>query len=348
MRVPLLLRGPASRQPGHRLPSRRLAWHRPGPAVKSDSQAPDPARQNDRSPQSPPAVRRRPRPGRIFAAFDRRDQHRFRTQFLPTLRDSGNHEPVWAFAYGLFPSELARLEAQPGVTVVAVPHNGVCPALRRLRDFQRVVADWPEDTPVAYWDAGDILFQGQLGPLWDMVDAHPDILLITAEPKSYPENPVIRVWSDWILDPSARARAFEIMSTHVFLNSGFAAATASALLSYLREGDRLLNSHALLGVDDWGDQVALNVHCHSNPGCWKTIEPGWNYTLAGRETDEYRITLDGRAKRLAGGPVHVLHGNDRSLRWLELPPWKQPAPHTSTPPHVLTHAEYAREQWKRD
>jgi len=56
-----------------------LAWHRPGPAVKSDSQAPDPARQNDRSPQSPPAVRRRPRPGRILAAFDRRDQHKFRT-----------------------------------------------------------------------------------------------------------------------------------------------------------------------------------------------------------------------------------------------------------------------------
>ncbi|MGZ3382839.1 MAG: glycosyltransferase family 2 protein, partial [Isosphaeraceae bacterium] len=149
-----------------------------------------------------------------------------------------------------------------------------------------------------------------------MVDAHPDILLITAEPKSYPENPVIRVWSDWILDPSARARAFELMSTHVFLNSGFAAGTASALLSYLREGDRLLNSHALLGVDDWGDQVALNVYCHRNPSCWKTIERGWNYTLAGQETDEYRITLDGRAKRLAGGPVHVLHGNDRSLRWL--------------------------------
>jgi len=77
------------------------------------------------------------------------------------------------------------------------------------------------------------------------------------------------------------------------------------------------------------------VYCHRNPGCWKTIERGWNYTLAGRETDEYRITLDGRAKRLAGGPVHVLHGNDRSLRWLELSPWKQPAPHASTPPHVL-------------
>jgi len=215
-------------------------------------------------------------------------------------------------------------------------HDGVCPALRRLKDFQRVVAAWPEETPVAYWGAGDILFQGQLEPLWDLVDAHPDVLLITSEPKSYPENPVIRIWSDWVLDPSARARAFEIMSTNVFLNSGFAGGTASALLSYLREGDHLLNSPALHGVGEWGDQVALNLYCycHANPGRWKTIDRGWNYSLAGREPEEFQIALDGRAKRLDDGPVHVLHGNARSLRWLELSPWKQPSPHATTWPHV--------------
>jgi hypothetical protein len=298
-----------------------LAWHRPVPAVRPGTHEAVPGYRNNPSPQATTRARQGPRPGRILAAFDRRDQHRFRTQFLQTLRSSGNHEPVWAFAYGLFPSELARLEAQPGVTVIAIPHDGICPALRRLSDFQRVVAGWPADTPVAYWDAGDIRFQGQLGALWNLVDARPDVLLITAEPKSYPDNPVIRPWSDWIIDPSARARAFELMSNHVFLNSGFAAGTASALLSYFREGDRLLNSPALRGVDYWGDQVALNMYCHSNPGCWETIEPGWNYTLAGRESDEYRITLDGRAKRLDGGHVHVLHGNDRSLRWLELSPY---------------------------
>ena len=180
-------------------------------------------------------------------------------------------------------------QAQPGVTVIAIPHDGVCPALRRLRDFQCVVAEWPEDTPVAYWDAGDVLFQGPLEPLWHLVDAHPDILLIATEPKSYPENPVIRMWSDRVIDPSARARAFEIMSTHVFLNSGFAAGTASALLSYLRAGDHLLNSPALHGVGHWGDQVALNLYCHANPGRWKTIDRGWNYALAGREPEEFQI-----------------------------------------------------------
>ena len=47
--------------------------------------------------------------GRILAAFDRRDHVRFRTQFLRSLRASGNSETVWAFAYGLYPTELARL-----------------------------------------------------------------------------------------------------------------------------------------------------------------------------------------------------------------------------------------------
>ncbi len=197
-----------------------------------------------------------------------------------------------------------------------------------------MVAAWSEETPVAYWDAGDILFQGQLEPLWNLVDALPGVLLITAEPKSYPENPVIRAWSDTVIDLSARARAFQVMSTNVFLNSGFAAGTASALLSYLRAGDRLLNSPALHGVDHWGDQAALNLYCHANPGRWKTIDRGWNYSLAGREPEEFHIAPDGRAQRLDGGPVHVLHGNDRSLRWLELSPWKQPAPHATTSPLV--------------
>jgi hypothetical protein len=97
----------------------------------------------------------------------------------------------------------------------------------------------------------------------------------------------------------------------------------------------LLNSPALHGIGEWGDQVALNLYCHANPGRWKTIDRGWNYLLAGREPEEFQIALDGRAKRLDDGPVHVLHGNAGSLRWLELSPWKQPAPHATPSPHVL-------------
>ena len=265
------------------------------------------------------------RAGRILAAFDRRDQLRFRTQFLTTLRESGNAEEVWAFAYGLYPSELDRLAAQPGVTVVAIPGNGVCPALRRLRDFQDVISRWPADAPVAYWDAGDVLFQGRLDPLWNMIAGNPNILLVTEEPKSYPENPVIRPWADWIDDPAARDHAFEIMSTHVFLNSGFAAGTAAAVLDYCREGDRLLHSNALRGVGDWGDQPALNLYCHANPMRWRAVDPGWNYTLAGREDVEYTVAPNGRAMGTDQSPVHVLHGNAGFIRWLDISPWSPAA-----------------------
>lgn len=310
---------------------RARAWHRPlsvGHSFPEPRPTADEAFKQVNRPAAAP-VRRQ---GRILAAFDRRDQARFRTQFLTTLRESGNDEPVWAFAYGLTPTELERLTTQRGVTVLAFPADRVCPALRRLRDFPDVLCRWPADTPVAYWDAGDILFQDRLGPLWELGATNPDVLMVTAEPKSYPENPIIRPWSDCIRDPEARARAFEVMSTHVFLNSGFAAGTASALLDYCREGDRLLHTPALRGVGDWGDQPALNLYCHANPGRWKTVPSGWNYSLAGREPVEYSIGPDGRVARADGQPVHVLHGNAGSLRWLDISPWGPAARRGVAPP----------------
>lgn len=309
-----------------------IAWHRP---VRSDD-----AQKREALPpvigadpmdgRALPSVST-PRPARILAAFDRRDHVRFRTHFLATLRESGNEEPVWAFAYGLYPTELERLAAQPGVSVVAIPGNGVCPALRRLHDFQRLVASWPADTPVAYWDAGDVLFQGRLAPLWELVAANPGVLLAVEEPLSHPENSVVRDWSDHILDPIARERAFEVMSTRAFLNSGFLAGTASALLDYLREGDRLLNSSALEGVGDWGDQPALNLYCHANPERWRPIHSAWNYTLAGRDEDEYAVAPDGRGVRRDGEPIYALHGNAGRLRWLDLSPWGPATRLGSTP-----------------
>ena len=259
-------------------------------------------------------------PGHILAAFDRRDHVRFRTRFLSTLRAAGNHEQVWAVAYGLFPSERARLEAQQGVRVITIPGDGVNPGLRRLKDFQRVVADLPGDAPVAYWDAGDIFFQGSLGPLWDLTAQHSGLLLAVVEPRSYPDNPAIPRWCNHVLDPVARERAFEILSTNVFLNGGFTAGTASAVLDYLRAGERLLDSPALRGVGGWGDQLALNLYCHGNPDRWRAIDPAWNYTLAGRHQSEYTLDPSGKASRHDKGAVHVLHGNAKTLRWLDFSP----------------------------
>ena len=133
------------------------------------------------------------RSGRILAAFDRRDHVRFRTQFLATLRESGNVEPVWAFAYGLFPDRTGPPGSPTGRHGHRHPRQRCLPGAAPAQGLSsRSSPAGRAETPVAYWDAGDILFQDRLGPLWDLVAASPDLLLVTEEPKSYPDNPVIR------------------------------------------------------------------------------------------------------------------------------------------------------------
>jgi hypothetical protein len=294
-----------------------LSWHRPLARWKTPLPFENAENAEVEANEPPPALTSG-RPGRILAAFNRRDYQRFRSLFLKTLRSAGNREWVTAVVYGLRRSEMTLLAAEPGVEVVALADNGVCPALRRLREFADLIAGWPDDTPVAYYDAGDVLFQGQLEPLWRLVRADAERLLVAAEPLSYPENPVIKTWSDYILDPAARCQAFEIMSSHVFLNSGFAAGTPRSLSRYLREGDRLLKSAALRGVGDWGDQPALNLFCHNHPQSWKAISRVWNYALAGRDPRDYRVGQDGRIELSSGHPIHVVHGNAGSFHWNEV------------------------------
>jgi hypothetical protein len=253
-------------------------------------------------------------PARILTAFNRNHYDRFRRQFLRTLRAWGNREPLTALAYGLRPSERGRLEAA-GVEVVAIPDNGVSPALRRVHDFQGVLARWPAETSVAYWDAGDVLFQGALGPLWELVGSHPDSLLVVREPVAIGASPAIEPWVRMIRDPAARRRTAELLSTHPFVNSGFAAGTVRVLLGYLRAADRLLNS-ILRGVLHWGDQVAMNYYVHSEPGVWREVPEGWNYCIVCRDPGTYRIRPDGRLESRDGAPVQVVHGNG-----LTLGPW---------------------------
>ncbi len=186
------------------------------------------------------------------------------------------------------------------------------PAMQRVRDFPRVIERWPEDTPVAYWDAGDVLFQGRLAPLWDLVRADPDRILAAREPVAIGASPVIGPWTATIRDPIARRRTFEIFSTTPFVNAGFAAGTARALLDYFRVGNRLLDT-SLLGVGPWGDQVAMNCYIHEHPGVWQEIPDGWNYCLACRDPRTFRFRADGRVESLLGSPVHVVHGNGRTL-----------------------------------
>ena len=251
-----------------------------------------------------------PRPG-ILSAFDRGHYDRFRRQFLASLRGSGNREAVTAVAYGLHPGERARLEAA-GVEVVACRDPGIGPALQRVRDFSRVIERWPEDTPVAFWDAADVLFQARLAPLWDLVRAYPGKILAAREPVEVGASPVLGSWTATIRDPAERRRTFEIFMAHPFVNAGFAAGTARVFLDYFRVANRLLDN-ALVGVGPWGDQVAMNRYIHESPGVWQEIPDAWNYCLACRDPNTYRFRPDGRVESRDGRPVYVVHGNGRTL-----------------------------------
>ncbi len=151
-----------------------LAWHRPAPHQHQVTTAPS----HDRAIGTVSSQRSNGLAPQIMAAFNRRDYDKFRRQFVRSLRATGNHEQVIAFAYGLYPSEQMRLASQTGVHVVGIPNNQVAPSLRRLHDFQSAIEHLPGDTPVAYWDAGDVIFQNSLAPLWDLVRSHPDTLLV--------------------------------------------------------------------------------------------------------------------------------------------------------------------------
>jgi hypothetical protein len=251
--------------------------------------------------------------GRILAAFDRRHLRLFRRQFLTSLRKAGNDEWVTAVVYGLYPSERRALAREPRVEVLALPPNEISPARRRVWDFQSVVGRFSPQTPVAHWDAGDVIFQASLRPLWDTARANPDKLLAVQEPFPFSANGVANMWTLSISNPAARRKALELFRQSPVLNSGFAAGMAPAFLEYLREAAPMWDSPALAGSNDWGDQTGFNLYCHSHPQRWFEVEEGWNYCLAGRGRREAYWRKDGRIISGRGTPVYVVHGDAKTL-----------------------------------
>jgi hypothetical protein len=254
-----------------------------------------------------------PTPGVVLAAFDAAHARLFREQFVGSLRAAGNREQVIAVAYGVRPRQMRALRCLPQVQLVPRRLGMQSPARRRLLDFAQVVADLPAETPVAYWDAGDVVFQGRLEGLWEQVREHPHRLLAVAEPSRHPENGAVARWTLSITNRLARERAFDLLSRCSILNGGFAAGTARVLLRYFRAAEALLCSPALLGSSDWGDQTALNLFCHSNPTEWREIDDCWNYCLFGRPREFATRRPDGRFLDRRGAAVCVVHGNSGTL-----------------------------------
>lgn len=102
---------------------------------------------------------------RIFVALDRAHFNRLCSQFLASWRASGNQEYVSVIAYGFYSTQLRKLARLPNIDVRAFADSARPPMLRRLEDFQGIVERLPPDSPVAFWDAGDAMFQQSLKPL---------------------------------------------------------------------------------------------------------------------------------------------------------------------------------------
>ncbi len=255
---------------------------------------------------------------KILVAFNRRDVRRFRDAFLRTLRASGNRQEVIVVGYGLYPSEIRLLSASSGVRVMHKVVNGQMPPVRRLQDFTDIVRGFEPDTPVAYWDASDVVFQGNLDSLWQLTQRFAGKLLAVREPRGYPYNAAIPGWTRSIDSPLHSRRAFELFSTRPFLNSGFAAGTAAAMQAYFTEAARLRSSPELRGTTDWGDQSAMNLYCHSDENRWQEIPQGWNFCVHDRPRGEVHVTPDGQVVSHNQTPIYAVHGNARSLRKLAI------------------------------
>ena len=216
-------------------------------------------------------------------------------------------------AYGLTSRELRSLQMEHRVAAVSLSANDVSPARRRMRDFQDAIKGLPPGTPVAYWDAGDVVFQNDLSGLWKLVESHPDKLLVAAEADKVDRTDgVMAHWIQSISDSGCREEVLSLLCGEYILNSGFAAGTVRTLTEYLLHADVLRDSELLAGSTDWGDQVALNIYCRSDPDRFLEIDSTWNYVPFGRSDPGARFTKDGYYQ-CWGRTVNVVHGAGGSL-----------------------------------
>jgi hypothetical protein len=57
----------------------------------------------------------------------------------------------------------------------------------------------------------------------------------------------------------------------------------------------------------------MGHYLHHHPSAWVEIPDGWNYCIIFRNPRTYHIHPGGRVESLDGAPVHVVHGNGRTL-----------------------------------
>ena len=248
----------------------------------------------------------------ILTCFDRNHLSLFQEIFLPSLRAAGNDETVSAITYGLQADEVEELTSLAGVRVFSHPVSEKSPAVLRLDGFRQAMEDIDSDCLVAYWDAGDTVFQRSLGPLWKTARELGDRLGVVAEPNGHNRR-AIDNWTSLIDDRRGRALCHRVLSPQPWLNGGFATGKASVLSEYLRTATQMLDSWLLRGTGGY-DQTALNMYCHFLQRPHAIIDETWNYCVLGRRKGSLIIDANSQFVREEGDIIPVVHGNAGTLR----------------------------------
>ena len=127
----------------------------------------------------------------VLAALNGRHLGKFQHQFLSSLRASGNNEAVIALAMGFNEHERQALLSHPRVKAFFRSDSGRFVGRQRLEAFQEILSGLAPETFVAYWDAGDVIFQAKLEPLWRLLEQSPGKVLAVREPSGHPDNPAV-------------------------------------------------------------------------------------------------------------------------------------------------------------
>ena len=245
----------------------------------------------------------------ILVAFDRNHYRGFITRFLSSLRNAGNAEQVVAVTYGLARHDIVRLE-QFGVHVVNQPNGELSPAIRRLTDFQVALRDVPDDTPVAHWDAADVVFQRKLSPLWRLVEENRHHNLVVTEPTRYGVCRSNTSWVNTIRRPRERQLAQRLLDQQPVVNGGFAAGTAGVFAESMR---MMAELYPRFVSRNQGDQTVRNIFFRANRDLVKVISSDWNYCLRGSNMANARERQGVIVHRDTGEPIRVVHGIARRL-----------------------------------
>lgn len=249
--------------------------------------------------------------GHVLVAFDRAHLGLFCGRFLAGLRRTGNLNVVHAITYGLREKHVKYLRSVHGVQVYPQPHSALRVCRNRMLGFQFALRKICPQSPVAYWDAGDVLFQRSLEPLWNEIRSMPRKLLVTEEPLSYSGNTGHQIWVKSIIKPSVRQQVFALLSEKPVVNGGFIGGTAERLLEYMTGADREIVGR-LRGAGG-GDQVVLNVCRYEQPDAFHITSDTWNYCLCGRSGRDCKVQQGKYVDTRSNQVVAVVHGNAATL-----------------------------------